>query len=243
MRFFTVKNRLLFLLLLVSFVTPIAYTASFFDSLLLGLEKDIGQNSYQKIVAERRVKRLPEEDEQLLNGIFDRLVATCNRKNELEYSLTVVEDNTINAFALPGGYIFAHTGLLNYVQSEGELAGVLAHEIAHVDLSHGMKTLGRQLGFSLLWQLVMGNHSPEQIAKIGAIAINLTQLGYGREAEFEADRHGVIFMSKAGYSKKEFLNFWRRLQEESGEGKDPAFLQIFSTHPPTSERIKRIEEM
>lgn len=243
MRFFTVKNRLLFWLWLVSFLTPVAYTASFFDSFLLELEKDIGQNSYQRIVAERRVRKLPEDEEEQLTGIFDRLVAACNRKNELKFNLTVVEDNTVNAFALPGGYIFVHTGLLSYVHSEGELAGVLAHEIAHVDLGHGMKALGRQLGFSLLWQLVMGNRSPEQIAKIGAIAINLTQLGYGREAEFEADRHGVIFMRKAGYSKQEFLSFWRRLQNESGEGKNPAFLQIFSTHPPTSERIKRIEEM
>lgn len=235
--------RAFFLLLLVSLLTTVGYTASFFDSLLLDLEREIGVSGYQRIISEQQVMELPAEDEKHLTEIFDRLVAVCGRQSELQFSLTVVEDETVNAFALPGGYIFVHTGLLDFVRSEGELAGVLAHELAHVDLKHGMKAVGRQIGFSLLFQLMLGDSSSEQIAKIGAVAINLTQLGYGREAEFEADRSGALFMARSGYSKAELISFLERLQEESGDGKNPAFIQIFSTHPPIAERIKRLAEL
>jgi predicted Zn-dependent protease len=216
--------------------------AGFFDDLELSLEKQIGRSGYESIIAEYQVVRLSPEEEERLQNIFDRLVAACGRKNELEFSLTVVEDETVNAFALPAGYIFVHTGLLAYVENDGELAGVLAHEIAHVDRKHSMNAIKRQLGMALLFQLFFSD-AGEEMAKIGNLALNLTQLGYGREAEYEADRYGVFFMEKAGYSRDEILNFWRRLVEQSGGGKDPAILQLFSTHPPTAERIKKIEDL
>lgn len=246
------RKSLLFLLLLVLllptllFPGTVSHAGSFFDSLLLGMEKDIGYNSYQSIIAEKKVVKLPPEEEERLNSIFHGLVKTCSRSRELEFSLTVVQDDTVNAFALPAGYIFVHTGLLSFARSDGELAGVLAHEIAHVDRRHSMQAIGRQIGMSLILQLILGNHSSErqeQIARIGAVAINLTQLGYGREAEYEADHYGVQFMRQAGYDKNELLNFWRRVEQQSGGSENPAFLQLFSTHPPTSERIKRIEAM
>ena len=226
----------------VALILSLTGYAGFFDELELSLEKEIGRSSYESILAEYQVVSLPPEEEERLQNIFDRLVAACGRRNELEFSLTVVEDETVNAFALPGGYIFVHTGLLAYVESDGELAGGLGHEIAHVDRKHSMSAIKRQLGMALLFQIFFSDAS-EEIAKIGNLAINLTQLGYGREAEYEADRYGVYFMEKAGYSREEILNFWRRLVEETGGGEDPALLQLFSTHPPTSERIKRIEAL
>lgn len=217
-------------------------TASFFTDLELNLEKEVGRNSYESIVAEMKVVTLPETEMERLNNIFDRLVRVCSRRKELEFSLTVVEEDSVNAFALPAGYIFVHTGLLAYVESDGELAGVLAHEIAHVDRKHGMNALKRQVGMGLLLQIFLKD-AGEQLVKIGNLAVNLTQLGYGREAEYEADRYGVYFMEKAGYPRTEILNFWHRLVGEYGGGENPAILQLFSTHPPTSERIKRIQAL
>ncbi|MBA2133411.1 M48 family metalloprotease [Hydrogenispora sp. UU3] len=217
-------------------------TASFFADMELNLEKQIGRNSYESIIAQMKVVELPEAEMERLNNIFNRLVQVCSRRKELKFTLTVVEEASVNAFALPAGYIFVHTGLLSYVQSDGELAGVLAHEIAHVDRKHGMSAIKRQVGMALLLQIFLKD-AGEQITKIGNLAINLTQLGYGREAEYEADRYGVYFMERAGYSRTEILNFWYRLVEESGGGGNPGILQLFSTHPPTSERIKRIKAL
>ncbi len=240
------KHLILFILILLVLTTfsSKGYTGSFFDTLELSLEKNIGQNGYQSIIAQKKVIHLPEEEAAHLNAIFKSLVNTCRRKGELEFSLTVVEDKTVNAFALPGGYIFVHTGLLSFAQTDGEVAGVLAHEIAHVDRKHSMNAIKRQIGMSLLLQLVLDkNKSKEEMAKVGNFAINMSQLGYGREAEYEADRYGVYFMERAGYRKEDLLNFWRRIQGETGGKEDPLFLQLFSTHPPTAERIKRIEAL
>lgn len=244
------KHRLFSLILITLFIfiisAPNIFADNFFDSLSLSLEKEIGYISYQQILAQKEVVQLPKDQEQRLNSIFAKLVKESKRNNEVDYSLAVVKDDTVNAFALPAGYIFVHTGLLSYVQSDGELAGVLAHEIAHVDRRHSMKTISRTIGMNVLLGLIINKSSKkrkEEISKIGVVAINLAQLGYSREAEYEADAYGVKFMTAAGYSKEEFLNFWRRMEDQAGGGESPAFLQLFSTHPPTSERIKKIEAM
>lgn len=231
--------------LLVSFIIPwgTGYGQSFFDSLTLGLEKQIGAESYQDIAGQRQVIELPKERMKHLRRIFGRLVDTSSRKGELEFKLSVVKDDTVNAFALPGGYVFVHTGLLNFARTDGEIAGVLSHEIAHIDRRHSMQAVGRAIGLSLLLQLVMSNKdtdSREQIRKIGGVAINLTQLGYSRENEYEADRFAVTFMTQAGFQKQDLANFFRRLETQSS-GSGPDYLQFLSTHPPTGERIKRIE--
>lgn len=212
----------------------------------LSLEKEIGYNTYQQIIAQKEVVKLPQEKEEWLNSMFSKLVKETDRKDEIEYSIAVVKDDTVNAFALPAGYIFVHTGLLSYIKSDGELAGVLGHEIAHVEQRHSMKSISRTIGMGVLLGLIIDKSSEkrrERISKIGSIAITLAQLGYSREAEYEADTYGVKFMTAAGYDKEELLNFWKRMEADSGGDNNPAILQLFSTHPPTSERIKRIEAM
>src|SRR5687767_12146436 len=109
-----IRRRPLFLLvlpLLVLICVSFSGYAGFFDSLELSLEKDIGGDSYESIMAEMTVVQLEPEEEERLQSIFNRLVNACSRKDELEFSLTVVEEDSVNAFALPAGYIFVHTGL------------------------------------------------------------------------------------------------------------------------------------
>ncbi len=222
------------------------FARDFFDSLSLGLEKEIGYNTYQQIIAKNELVELPKDQAAWLGSMFSNLVNQSKRRNEIKYSIAVVKDDTVNAFALPAGYIFVNTGLLSYIKSDGELAGVLAHEIAHVDQRHSMKSISRTIGMSAILGLIVNQSKEkrkEQISKIGVVAINLTQLGYSREAEYEADSYGVSFMKIAGYQKEELLNFWRRMEGGSSGGGNSAIFQLFSTHPPTSERIKRIEAL
>ncbi len=238
---------LILIMLLVYLLLPTnIFAKNLLDSFSLGLEKEIGYNTYQQILSQKEVVQLSQAQEKWLSTMFSNLVKQSKRKNEIKYSIAVVKDDTVNAFALPAGYIFVHTGLLSYIKSDGELAGILAHEIAHVDKRHSMKTISRTIGMSVLLGLVVEKSSEkrkEEISRIGAVAVSLAQLGYSREAEYEADAFGVSFMKQAGYQKKELLNFWRRMEGSSGEGKSLAILGLLSTHPPTSERIKRIEAM
>jgi predicted Zn-dependent protease len=237
---------ILITLIILSIYAPNIFAGNFLDSLSLGLEKEIGYISYQQIITQKEVVQLPQDQEVRLNTIFNKLIQNSWRNKEIDYKLAVVKDDTVNAFALPAGYIFVHTGLLSYAQSDGELAGVLAHEIAHVDRRHSMKSISRTIGMSVLLELIINKSSKkrqEDMTKIGVVAINLAQLGYSRDAEYEADAYGVKFMQLAGYPKEEILNFWRRMEGQSGSGNSLAILQLFSTHPPTSERIKRIEAM
>ena len=238
---------LIFITLTIFILLPTnIFANNLIEAFSLSLEKEIGYNTYQQIISQKEIVQLPPEKEEWLNLMFFNLVKQTSRQDEIEYSIAVVRDDTVNAFALPAGYIFVHTGLLSYIKSDGELAGVLGHEIAHVEKRHSMKSISRTIGMGVLLGLIIDKSSDnrrERISKIGSIAITLAQLGYSREAEFEADTYGVKSMKAAGYDKNELLNFWKRMGDDSGGGNNPAIFQLFSTHPPTSERVKRIEAM
>jgi predicted Zn-dependent protease len=229
---------------LATFVYVSALTSCNAASFVTGLEKQIGYSGYQQTLRQKRVVRLPHAQSLRLNRIFEKLIRTGRRHEELNYTLTVVADEAINAFALPGGYIFINTGLLNFAENDGEVAGVLAHEIAHVECKHGINTVSRAIGFTLLLDL-LANRSPdpEKSAQLGAIAITLLQRGYSREAEYEADAYGVRFTTAAGYSKQDMIAFFKKLQQKYGSQNNYQVLQLLNTHPPTDERIKRIEKM
>ncbi|HYH04231.1 MAG TPA: M48 family metallopeptidase [Bacillota bacterium] len=239
------SRKILFFMLIITIVgafSTISQCSA--ESFMVKFEKEIGFSSYQQIVRDKRVITLPEAKAQSLYGMFNRLTQASSRHNEIKYSLTVVEDPEVNAYALPGGYVFINTGLLDYAETEGEVAGVLAHEIAHIDRKHGINAVSRAVGFSIVLQLVTNkSDNPDRTAQIGALTIGLAQKGYSRGAEYEADRYGVRFMTAAGYSKNEMVSFFRKLEKKYGSGSNFALLQLVSTHPPTSERIKQIENM
>jgi predicted Zn-dependent protease len=246
---FTIQGKKLVLgaLFIMIFVISqsIGFAESFFGSLSLGLEKNIGYSNYQSVTSEKEVVQLPKTEADHLNSLFNRLTSNCSRRKEVHFSLTVVKDDSVNAFALPAGYVFVNTGLLSFIKSDGELAGILGHEIAHVDRRHSMKAIYRAVGFSIVLSLLLNNNDDvrhkEQMAQIAGISMSLAQLGYSREDEFEADRHGVEIMEKAGYNKKDILNFWRRFERQNGDSSKT--LKILATHPPTNERIKQIENL
>jgi beta-barrel assembly-enhancing protease len=234
---------ILFFIMTFLFAQSAGFAESYLDSLSLGLEKDIGLSNYQSITSEKRVVQLPKVEADHLNNLFNRLISNCGRRKELNFTLTVIQDDSVNAFALPGGYVFVNTGLLDYVKNDSELAGILGHEIAHVDRRHSMKAIYRAVGFSALVGLLLNNgddiRRKEIMGQIAGISISLAQLGYSRGAELEADRYGVEIMQRAGYNKQKLLNFWHRFQIQNGDTSKT--LTIFGDHPPTSERIKRIE--
>ncbi|GHU20801.1 hypothetical protein AGMMS50243_16690 [Betaproteobacteria bacterium] len=186
--------------------------------------------------------------EEYLNQLGHRLV-TVSRDPLRAFEFFVVKDSTLNAFALPGGYVGVHTGLLLAAESESELAGVLGHEIAHVTQRHIAQIVGKQsqsmmlMLASLLVAALAARNNPqvtEAALAAGQAGAIQSQLGYTRDFEREADRVGVQTLEAAGFDVRGMSSFFERLQRESRlyENKAPAYLR---THPLTTERIADIE--
>ncbi len=163
------------------------------------------------------------------------------RRREFRYTFHVVDDREANAFALPGGRVYVNSGLLGTAGGEGELAGVLAHEISHVALRHGTasasKALFAELGVALLGELIGGKKG--EAVQLGAYAgASLYLLKFSRDYERQADILGAQIMSRAGYDPRDMVRLFRRLEGEGGRG----LPQWLSDHPGLEKRALRIEE-
>ncbi|MCU1330603.1 MAG: peptidase Ste24p [Bryobacterales bacterium] len=159
------------------------------------------------------------------------------------FSFTLVADPSINAFALPGGPMFIHSGLIAAVDNEAQLAGVMGHELAHVILRHGTHQASKATGISLIAGLAgaaAGNNSiMGQLAQAGiGLGANSVLLSFSREAETEADALGAHLMAEAGYDPKEMARFFAKLNEQGGRS-GPQFL---SDHPNPVNRETAIDE-
>ena len=182
--------------------------------------------------------------EGYLNAIVRRLAAAAPGPR-FDYHARVVNAADINAFSLPGGPVYVNRGLIEAVRNEGELAGVLAHEMAHVAQRHGTsqvtKAYGAQLGVGLLAGLLGGRNQRvgmgEQI--VGSLGLNALFMKFSRNAENEADRVGAQIMSRAGYDPMAMASFFDLLaaQERRSPG---AAAQFFSDHPSPQNRSANI---
>jgi predicted Zn-dependent protease len=189
---------------------------------------------------EAQFERYFDTDPQWNQRVADiglRLAAVSERPN-LPWRYHIVRDASVNAIALPGGAILVTTGLLNFINSDDELAFVLGHETTHIAHRHTLGLIERdaalQIGFLVLTQIVLhGNAAPYQLSQITRALLNAK---YSRDQESEADHYGVIFAQRAGFDPAAAISFFERLQQfENGRGGGP-----FANHPPTADRIKAV---
>lgn len=181
------------------------------------------------------------------SGARSRVLRVANRLRPIiklpgaNWEFEVFEDPSANAFALPGGKVGVHTGLLNIARTDGQLAAVIAHEMAHVTSNHAQKRIQRNqtiaLGGALLGAVIGGEGSEiGQIATQGGnIAFGLT---FSRQQELEADKIGTVFMARAGYNPEEAITLWQNMAAQS-RGSTPEFL---STHPVSATRIQALRD-
>ncbi len=165
--------------------------------------------------------------------------------HDFPYQFQVVGTRDINAFALPGGFIFVNAGAIASAQNEGELAGVLAHEIAHVALRHGTNQASKayiaQAGLGVLGALA--GDSPEMgeiINAVGGAGANMLFLKFGRTAETQADLEGARILAAAGYDPRDMARFFETLEKAAGGQRTP---EMLSDHPDPGNRIASINEL
>lgn len=169
------------------------------------------------------------------NAAVEAIGARLTKRSRYQYRFFVARDNSINAFAIPGGVVVVHSGLIAAAKTPEELAGVLAHEVQHVERRHSLKGMAQSLGLSAAMALVTGD-----IGTAGAIASQLSQLKYSRDHEREADARGVKALKAAQIAPQGMLSLFETLQKQAGSLKPPALL---SSHPGTDERIARIQQL
>jgi predicted Zn-dependent protease len=173
--------------------------------------------------------------------LFGTSVLRVAGPQPFDFRFYVVEDDEINAFAIPAGFIYVNTGTILKARNVSELAGVVAHEVGHAVLRHVAQNYNKQRTASLLHQLgvigagIFGGRAAAEIANLGGGLAAVTVLNtFGREAEREADAFAVRVLPAAGYDPVGLLTFFETLREEGG-AHPPAFL---SSHPATEERIE-----
>src|SRR5712691_3338222 len=180
---------------------------------------------------------------EYVNRVGQNLVRNSDAR--VPFTIKVIDSDEVNAFALPGGFFYVNSGLILRANEESELAGVMAHEIAHVTLRHGTKnaTKGQimQLATIPLILLGPGGWAGYGIYQAANLAIPLTYLKFSRDDERQADFFGLEYMYKAGYDPNSYVTFFERVQAD--ERRRPGTIpKVFSTHPPTPERIQNTQK-
>ncbi len=203
-------------------------------------EVKLGSQMREQINQEMTVVNDPEVN-RFINAMGQRLYANAPDRGVVEPRFHVVRDDSLNAFAVPGGDIYVHTGLIKAVDDEAELAAVVAHELGHVIRRHGARQVSRNMGMQLLEQALLG-----EAGQATQIVSQLLQTGvmfnYSRDDEREADQIAVHAMHRTGLDPMALRSFFGKLQAQSGGGGGgiPTFL---STHPPTAERMQNVQNL
>ena len=215
-------------------------------------EIQMGKQAAAEVGREMEIIKNPEV-EGWLNNIGQKLAKTP-QANAYPYYFQLVNDDSINAFALPGGPMFVHTGLIKAADNEAQVAGVLGHEMSHVALRHGVSQMGR----ANTWQTILGVGEAaagmagggwkgtliQQAANIGGSVGAMSMLSrYSRGAERDADLNGARMIAAVGYNPIELARFFDKLEAVTGADGQPKGLDAwFSSHPNSGKRVQYVSE-
>ena len=202
------------------------------------IEKEIALGKQMAREVERQAKIVDDPVvAEYVNRVGQNLVRHSDAR--VPFTIKVLDDEEINAFALPGGFFFVNTGVLLNADNEAEMAGVMAHEIGHVAARHGTRQASRTelMQYGTLPVILIGGMAGFAIYQSLGVAVPLGFLRFSRGFESEADMLGLQYVYKTGYDPTAFVDFFEKI--ESQERKDPGLMsKLFATHPPTRDRIR-----
>ncbi len=201
-------------------------------------ERAVGREMADQMLSELRVSENAAYT-SLISDVGNRLVQRV--KNPLrQFDFYVFESNDVNAFALPGGFVFISNGLIDLCrQNADEIAAVLGHEIVHIVSGHPLKRIMTSHSLNMIAAALQKGGALGQLAK--QTITQLIQSSYSQENEFHADHYGTLLMGSAGFEREAAINMLRRMQNK--QRNNPAGFNFFSTHPPLPERIRRLQKL
>jgi predicted Zn-dependent protease len=207
------------------------------------MEKEIAMGKQYAMEIERQSKIV---DDPIIAEYVNRVGQNLVRNSDVKVpvQIKVLQTDEPNAMALPGGFFYVNTGLLKLAENESEIAGVMGHELAHIACRHATRQMTRAniANLATLPLIFMGGWTAYGIYQASSLAIPLGFLHFTREFESEADMLGLEYMYKAGYDPNGFVEMFERL--ESMEKRKPGTIsKAFSSHPPTGDRIVKVQEM
>ncbi|SMP02544.1 Peptidase family M48 [Desulfurobacterium pacificum] len=174
--------------------------------------------------------------------VGQKIVAVCGR-HDITYHFKVIESDELNAFSLPGGWVYIYTGLLKHLDNEAELAFVLGHEVGHIVGRHAIRRLQLIYGINLLLSLAFREHQPTVAEKeILNVLYRIVVAGYSRKEEFEADAMGAYFTGKAGWNPVASVETIKLL-DSLMKFKPNGITELFMDHPTNRERIERLNRL
>ncbi len=230
---------ILFLICVLQLAVPVrGYAVPFISK---EYDVELGKDADKQVI--KRYGLYQDKSLQLyVNEVGQKLVSSLSDQMFPKYFFKVVDSPEINAFALPGGYIYVTRGILALFNSEAELAGVLGHEIGHVIKRHGAKNIVRSIGAAVL-AVGAAVANPEQAGRALTVTsqmFNQINLGYGREAEMDSDAQGMMNSFESGYNPKGMVGFLRSLRRNelfTGQG----YHAFAASHPETKERVLKAD--
>jgi len=199
-------------------------------------ERGIGEQYAPEVTKELDGEIENQQIQDYINRVGQKVANAAPSAHQYNFSFTAVRDESVNAVALPGGYIFITKGMLKKLDSEAQLAAILAHEITHVVARHSSAAMSRQIGISLLLSAVTSEKTPQTVRTITRLTRQLIGLSYSRRDEKIADLGGLDYMTRAGYDPHGMIRIMEILQ--SGDQSHPP--QFLSTHPSPQNRLDYI---
>ncbi|WP_448188274.1 M48 family metallopeptidase [Azospirillum sp. sgz301742] len=206
-------------------------------------EQQMGLQAFRDTLSQKTVSRDPAQNAQVQR--IGKRIALASGRSDYQWEFRVIRDKEINAFCLPGGKVAVHTGLLDFVQSDDELAAVVGHEVAHAIARHGAERMSQnmaaEVGVAVLGAVISAKSSTGGAVAAGLLGAGATYgvlMPFSRLHESEADHMGLIYMAAAGYDPNAAVTLWSRMAEKNKGKKLPEF---FSTHPSDETRVKEIQ--
>ena len=206
-------------------------------------EVQLGQRFAVEVEKQEKVHSDPEL-QAYVREVGQRIARVAPRQ-DVTFTFSVIDaPDTVNAFALPGGYIYYYTGLMNICESEAELAAVMAHEIAHVSARHHGEMITRQMGMQTLADIILGENPRAAASMVTQLFSSGIAARFSRVQEREADQMGMDILYRAGYQPEAMVSFMNKLlayDQQQGGGSHA--LPIFATHPSPEERVQLLQAL
>lgn len=221
------------------------------DFVMMSEEQELALGrSYNQQILKENPRYADEKLQAYVQQVGDRVAKNSHRSN-LIYHFTVVDSPDINAFALPGGYIYIHRGLLAYLSSEAELAAVLGHEVGHVTARHSVQQQSQSTAWGILGQAVAIGTGVSAAADVTNVLGTAVVRGYGRDMELEADGLGAQYLARSGYDPQAMIEVVKVLKNQEVFVRDQAakrgqpvpessYHGVFDSHPDNDRRLQEV---